>query len=89
MRQSVTTFKIEIEAIKNNSHPIHFKQAKLHFILEGEVAAEKAIKAATKSLTQYCGVNYMVSKVCAIEFDITVNGELVHSAQAKFEDPKD
>lgn len=88
MRQTVTSFNIDIEAIKNTTHPIHFKEAKLHFIFEGDIQPEKAVKAATKSLTQYCGVNYMVSKVCEISFDITVNNIKVHSAKAEFQDPK-
>ena len=87
MRQNITSFNVEIEGIKNTNYPIHFKEAKLHFFINGEIISDKAIQAVTKSLSQYCGVNYMVSKVCDIYFDITINNELVHKAKAKFIDP--
>jgi putative redox protein len=87
MRQDVKNFTIDIEGVKNDAHPIHFKTATMNFRFEGELAPDKAIKATTKSLTQYCGVNYMVSKVCDITFNIFVNGESVHSAKAEFTDP--
>ena len=84
MRQNVESFTIHIDAEKSTEHPIHFTSATLIFSLTGEINPEKVIKAATKSLTQYCGVNYMVSKTCDITFEITLNGEKIHRGQSDF-----
>lgn len=84
MRQKVTGLQVEIEGFNNDTYPIHFNKAMIHFIFEGEIHAEKLIKAASKSLSQYCGINYMVSKVCEISFKITLNGTHIHSALAQF-----
>lgn len=89
MRQSVEGFEMEIEGIKNKSYPIHFKEVKLTFKLTGKLDHNKVLKAISSSLTKYCGVNYMISKVCKINYDIFINLELIHSDFAKFKTPID
>ena len=87
MRQRIDQFDMEIEAQKNLDHPIHFTKTHLIFKLKGEIEIEKAKKSVDSSLTKYCGVNYMISKVAKITFDLILNDELVHSGEAKFIDP--
>lgn len=88
MRQNIESFQMSIDATKNETHPIHFIKAQIIFDIQGEVADEKAIKAVTKSLTQYCGVNYMVSKTCEIEYIIKNNDQEIYKDIAKFNSPE-
>ena len=88
MRQEITEFKMEIEAEKTTEHPVHFKSAELVYFISGPVEPEKAIKAVESSLTKYCGVNYMISKTCAITFKILLNGSVIKLGPVNFIEPK-
>jgi putative redox protein len=88
MRQDITEFKMEIEAEKTTEHPIHFKSAELVYLMSGPVEPEKVIKAVESSLTKYCGVNYMISKTCAITFKILLNGSVIKLGPVNFIEPK-
>lgn len=88
MRQEISEFKMEVEAQKTTEHPIHFKTAVLVFLLKGNIEPEKAIKAVDSSLTKYCGVNYMISKTCALSYKIVLNDKVVNEAPVKFIEPK-
>ena len=84
MRQEITEFKMEIEAEKNTTHPIHFKTAILIFRFQGSLEADKVIKAVELSLSKYCGVNYMISKTCAISFKIFLNDNMIKQGPVIF-----
>ncbi|MDH4467281.1 MAG: OsmC family protein [Bacteriovoracaceae bacterium] len=91
MRQEMKSFTMKIEVSKNQDHPVHFKSATLFFYLEGEgnkLEADKVKKAVTSSLTKYCGVNYMISKTCKINFEVYLNQALIEKGIAEFIDPK-
>ena len=87
MRQTIESFSMAIEVEKTKQHPIHFKTAKLVFTMKGQVEREKAIKAVTASLTKYCGVNYIVSKSCAISYEFQLNGETISHGPVTFIEP--
>ncbi len=84
MRQEFTGLEIDGEATQNETHPIHFVEAKLRFRVTGPVLPEKVIKAVDSSLTKYCGVNFMVSKSCTIHFSVVLNGTQIHTGVAAF-----
>lgn len=86
MRQNITKMEMEIDAEKTTEHPVHFKSALIKFHLEGEGQNDKIIKAVDKSLTKYCGVNYMISKTCDISYEVYLNCEKIHTGKAVFED---
>jgi putative redox protein len=87
MRQEISEFKMDIEAEKTDVHPIHFKTAILIFKLGGDIDPEKAIKSVDSSLSKYCGVNYMISKTCAMSYRIFINGNFIKEAPVKFIEP--
>ncbi|MBL7664383.1 MAG: OsmC family protein [Bacteriovoracaceae bacterium] len=87
MRQKIESFHMEAEIQKNQSPPVYFTHAHLKYFLYGEIASDKAIKAVESSLTKYCGVNYMISKVCKIEYSLHVNDKLVQQGETAFIDP--
>jgi putative redox protein len=84
MRQLPESFEMEIEVDKSTEHPIHFTKARLSFYVSGEVAEDKLIKACEASLTKYCGVNYMISKTCQIDYKLILNKNEIYQGQAKF-----
>ena len=87
MRSVPDDFKVEIESKKNTDYPIHFTEITLHFILNGKTQAKHALQAVELSLTKYCGVSYMISKVTRISYTVRLNGEEVGKGVAKFADP--
>ena len=88
MRQEITEFKMEIDAEKTAEHPVHFSHAELIFLLKGSIDPEKAIKAVDASLTKYCGVNYMISKTCAITYKLVLNESIIKQGQVNFIEPE-
>ncbi len=84
MRQVFDEFHLEIEAEKTQVHPMHFKTAEIKFFMKGAVAPDKLIKAVDASLTKYCGVNYMISKTCDINYRIFLNSEEIKTGKADF-----
>jgi putative redox protein len=87
MRQPIDQFSMDIEAEKNLDHPIHFKKVLLKFKINGNILPEKAEKAVESSLTKYCGVNYMISKVATIHYELILNNQTIKVGEAHFVDP--
>lgn len=87
MRQKIDRYTMSIDVEKNTEYPIYFTKANLVFNLFGEIEAEKLIKAVDSSLTKYCGVNYMISKVCEITYDLYLNEQKIKSGKTGFTDP--
>jgi putative redox protein len=84
MRLTLKDVRLEAEATKTKTIPSYFSAVHIHYFIEGDVPAEKIIQAVALSMTKYCGVSYMVSKVCDITYDVTLNGNLIHKDQANF-----
>lgn len=87
MRQDISAFDMKIEADKNTHYPIYFKNARLKYLLEGNILPEKLIKAVDSSLTKYCGVNYMISKSTNISFEVYLNKTKIHEGDVHFIEP--
>jgi putative redox protein len=87
MRQTIERYTMSIEVEKNKEYPIYFTRANLTFHLFGNIDSDKLIKAVDSSLTKYCGVNYMISKVCEITYDLYLNEKKIKSGKTAFTDP--
>ncbi len=88
MRQPIDKFQMRIQAEKTTEYPTHFKSAVLSYYLSGAIDRDKIIKSVDASLTKYCGVNYMISKTCHLNFVVFLNGEEIHSGPVHFIEPK-
>jgi putative redox protein len=88
MRQEITAFNMEVEAVKTTQYPTHFSSAELVYLLTGPIEPEKAIKAVESSLTKYCGVNYMMSKTCKLTYRINLNNQDIKTGSVHFIEPK-
>ena len=84
MRLTLKDVRLTAEATKTNTIPSYFSAVHINYFIDGDVPAEKIIQAVALSMTKYCGVSYMVSKVCDITYDVTLNGNLIHKDQANF-----
>ena len=85
MRQTIKSFNMNIEVEKTAEHPIHFKSALLTYELTGELDSEKVKRAVDSSMTKYCGVNYMISRSCEIDYVVELNRAEIHRGKAFFE----
>lgn len=84
MRLTIGKLDIKVEAQKTQTIPSYFSQVHLEYHLEGDFPSEKMIKAVVLSMTKYCGVSYMISRVCPITYDVFINGKLAHQDKADF-----
>ncbi|MFN7825326.1 MAG: OsmC family protein [Pseudobdellovibrionaceae bacterium] len=86
MRVDFTEFRVSAEAETTESHPRVFKVVQLKFLVNGGAPdLEKIKKSVDMSLTKYCGVSAMVSKVSPLEYEIVINGQVAASGKAHFE----
>lgn len=85
MRVTMTDLKIEAAAQKSATLPSYFSKVHMKYFITGDQEPEKFIKVVVFSMTKYCGVSYMISKVCPITYEIYLNNKLIYEDQAKFE----
>lgn len=70
--------RVEVDGYREDGAvPNVFKKIHLHFILEGQTTAAKAIRAVDLSMEKYCSVSKMLEKAAEISFSITLNGEKI------------
>ncbi len=89
MRDLPEIFSVEINFKTNKGHPTYFTEIHLHYKLEGKTQTKNVLKAVQASLTKYCGVSYMVSKVVKISYTVTLNHKEIGKGEANFIDPID
>lgn len=78
-------FEIQIEAETTETHPKVFQEVRIDYQVIGQNPdLAKIQKAVDLSLTKYCGVSAMVSKVSPITYTITINGEKKAHGKARF-----
>lgn len=73
----------EAETSKSG-HPIVFTKIEVNFHILGEVPSESVVKAVTLSMSQYCSVTAMMSKVCPVTYKIFLNSSEIYTGEAKF-----
>lgn len=83
-KKNLLTLDIHAMAELTKTTPSYFSIINLSFKLAGELEKESAIKACEASMTKYCGVSYMLSKVCPIHYEVLLNGESIFTGESKF-----
>jgi len=74
------------DAEPRQSHPRVFTGIEIVFDAKGQaVSAEKLLEAARLSLTKFCGVSAMVSKVVPIHYKVMLNGATIGEGDANFD----
>lgn len=86
MRVPFDGFEVTGEADTTETHPKVFKELEIHFKVTGDEVQLPAVeKSVVMSLSKYCGVSAMISKVVPITYKIFINGEMRSSGKAQFE----
>lgn len=85
MRITFSELSLQAEAQKSSTLPSYFSKVHIKYFLRGDQEPEKFIKVVVFSMTKYCGVSYMISKVCPITYEVHLNDKLIYEDQAKFE----
>lgn len=82
------SFKVSGGSEQTTTHPKVFVEAEIVFDIEGSQINEShlpiIVEAADLSMTKYCGVSAMVSKVVPLFYTVRINGEIEYRGQAKF-----
>jgi len=74
------------DAEPRSAHPRVFNSIQIIFEAEDDaITSEMLINAAHESMTKFCGVSAMVSKVVPIYYKVILNGTEVGHGQAKFD----
>ncbi len=72
MRQDVKSISVEIDGERADAVPAVFTKIHMHYIINGEVKLEKAVKAVEMSMEQYCSVSLMLAKSVKITHSVEV-----------------
>jgi putative redox protein len=81
-----TKLTISADAEPRSEHPRVFKDVEILFSVEGgDVTADKVLEAIEGSLTKYCGVSAMITKVVPIRYRAELNGQNIGRGEAKFQ----
>ena len=86
-KHNITPQKLHItaDADPRQEHPRVFPAINLNFELEDErLSADVVLDAVRQSLTKYCGVSAMVSKVSPIFYQVRLNGTDAGRGEADF-----
>ena len=80
-RQTITSFKAEVEGERielGEAKP--FKSIRVVFFLEGEIDANKALKAVELSFQKYCSVSKTLEPNVTITYGLWLNGREINDA---------
>ncbi len=83
-KQTVESFSIFPDATAVETQPKVFNDLHLTFELKGEIDPKLALEAVKLSMTKYCSVSAMVSKVTKITYAVEVNGNAAGEGAADF-----
>lgn len=83
-KQNFTSLKMSVDAEAVTTQPQIFTDAVMSYFVEGEVDTAKFNEAIHLSLSKYCSVNAMVSKVVKIQWKAFVNQKPTGEGMAEF-----
>jgi putative redox protein len=87
-KQQLAKLRVEVEApLSEGGHPKRFTRADLTFDVSGEVDPNVLLASVKASQTMYCGVSAMLSQAFPIAYKVMLNGALVGSGEANFDQP--
>lgn len=79
MRQDVKSIRVEVKSTRADAIPAVFTDIHLHYIITGDVKEDKAQKAVTMSMDEYCSVSIMLSKSVNITYSVEVRADEWHN----------
>ena len=83
-KQNFTKFHVVTNAEAVKTQPQIYPTANLEFYVEGEVDQNIFKESIQLSLSKYCSVNAMLSKVVKLSWSAILNSENIGSGEAQF-----
>ncbi len=83
-KQTVETFRVEVETNLTQQHPAVFADVQLAFHVTGNIEPDKLKEAIALSQTKYCGVSAMIAKTAPISYKVMLNDVEIGDGQAQF-----
>jgi putative redox protein len=84
VREVPDYMEIKISTQDSTSHPVIFQKVHLTYSLKSSGSPEAILEAINKSMTQYCGVSAMISKVSPISYEVHLNDQHIGQGVASF-----
>jgi putative redox protein len=85
-RMTPESFKVSGDAEPRSAHPRVFKSVNIRFEAnDPNIESSKLIEAVELSLSRFCGVSAMVSKVVPIHYEIHLNETIISKGSAQFD----
>jgi putative redox protein len=78
------TLDMSANAEQTKTTPAVFEFVHIVFKATGDTSEKDLLKAVELSMTKYCGVTAMITKVCPVTYDVFLNGNKVSEGIAKF-----
>jgi putative redox protein len=73
-KQKVSTFEVQVHAVRTHEHPRVFSTIEVEYILTGEEIDPTAVERAVElSETKYCPAEAMLSKVVSMSHKISIH----------------
>lgn len=73
MRQPLDDIQIKVKADRVDAVPAVFSDIHVHYILKGDMEADKVEKAVSMSMEKYCSVSKMLEKAANITYSWVLN----------------
>lgn len=83
-KQGFENFSMQVNAEAVKTYPQVFNECMMEYYAEGAVDARVLNESVQLSLSKYCSVNAMVSKVVPIKWRTYINSQLVGEGKAEF-----
>ncbi len=79
-KQPLEGLRIEVEATRADAVPAVFESIHLRFLLEGEIAPNKAARAVALSVEKYCSVIAMLRSNVRVSYSVQLGAETLTEA---------
>lgn len=76
MRLEPTSFQMDVQGDRADTHPKRFIDINIHYALDGDLPEEKVIRAIQLSKDKYCSVSHSLNANISVSYSINgVKGE--------------
>ena len=83
-KQAFESFSMKVNAESVKTYPQVFNECLMEYFAEGPVDARILNESVQLSLSKYCSVSAMVSKVVPIQWKTYINSQMVGEGKAEF-----
>lgn len=78
------TLDMSAKAEQTKTTPAVFEFVHIEYKASGDTPEKDLVRAVELSMTKYCGVTAMITKVCPVTYEVFLNGNRVGEGKANF-----